>query len=122
MDDEGDDKNEDDQENDTGIIGVENDGKITGVQHNDKSTGVDSDNKRMGIKSESGSMGATDEADRMALIEKAIAEAERDITEGTELLARTETKTEDTWDENVIHPYFQVPTEEHTYNLQRRVN
>ena len=53
----------------------------------------------------------------MALIEDAIAEAERDVKEGTELLVGTETETEDTWGENVIHPYFQVPTVEHTYNL-----
>ena len=58
----------------------------------------------------------------MALIEEAIAEAERYIVEGTELLAGTETKTEDTRDENVIHPDLQVPTVEHTYNLRRRSN
>ena len=40
----------------------------------------------------------------MTLIEEAIAEVERDIAEGTELLARSETETEDTRDEIVIHP------------------
>ena len=99
---------------------MDDNGKITGVLHDDKITGVDSDNDRTGIKSESGSMGATYKADEMALIEEAISEAERDIVEGTYLLAGTETKTEDTWDENVIHPYLQVPTVEHTYNLRRR--
>ena len=44
-------------------------------------------------------MGATDKADEMALIEEAIAESEWDITEGTEILAGTESKTEDTQDE-----------------------
>ena len=53
----------------------------------------------------------------MVLIEEAVAEAERDIAEGTELLAGTETKTEDIRNENMIHPYLQVPTEEHNYNL-----
>ena len=58
----------------------------------------------------------------MALIEEAITEAERDIAEGTDLLAGTETGTEDTRKENVIHPYLQVPTVEHTYNLRQRRN
>ena len=40
----------------------------------------------------------------MALIEEAIAEAERGIVEGKELLAGTESKTADTQDENRIHP------------------
>ena len=62
-------------------------------------------------------MGATDKVDEIAPIEEAIAESERDIVEGTELLAVTEAKTEDTRGENMIHPYFQVPTEEHTYYL-----
>ena len=61
-----------------------------------------------------GSTGATDEADEMAIIEEAVVEADRNITEGTELLAGTETKTEDTRDKNVVHPYLQVPTVEHT--------
>ena len=46
----------------------------------------------------------------MEIIEEAIAKAEQDIAEGTDLLAGTETETEDTRNENVIHPYFQVPT------------
>ena len=50
----------------------------------------------------------------MVLIEEAISEAEQDIAEGTELIAGTETETEDTRDENVIHPDLQVPTVEHT--------
>ena len=54
----------------------------------------------------------------MSLIKEAIAEAEQDIAEGTGLLAGTENETEDTRDENVIHPYLQVPTEEQTYNLR----
>ena len=116
-DDEDDDKNEDDQENNTKSTGVGNNGEITGVQHSNKSTGVDSNIESTGIKLESGSTGATDKVDEIALIEEAIAEAERDIVEGTELLAMTEAETEDTRGENVIHPDLQVPTEEHTYNL-----
>ena len=53
----------------------------------------------------------------MALIEESTAEAEQDIAEGTEILAWTETKTEDTRDKTVLCPDFQVPTVEHTYNL-----
>ena len=77
----------DDEENDTESTGVENGGKITGVRHDDKTTGVDSDNE----STESGSTGATDKADEIALVEEAIAETERDIAEGTDLLAGTET-------------------------------
>ena len=95
---------------------MENNGEITGVQHNDKITGVDSDNE----SAQSGSTGTTDEADKLALIEEAIAEAERDISEGTDLLAGTETGTEDARNENVIHPDLQVPRVKHTYNLRRR--
>ena len=40
----------------------------------------------------------------MSLIEEAIVEAERDIAEGTDILVGTETETEYTRDENVIHP------------------
>ena len=58
----------------------------------------------------------------MALIEEAVLEEYWDIAEGTELLSGTEAETEDTWDKNVIYPDFQVPTEEHTYNLRRRGN
>ena len=58
----------------------------------------------------------------MALIEEAIAEEDRDITERTALLAGTEVETEDTWDKSVIHLDLQVPTEEHTYNLRQRGN
>ena len=47
----------------------------------------------------------------MALVEEAIVEAERGIAEGTELLAGTETETEDTRETIVIHPDLQVPTE-----------
>ena len=68
---------------------MENDGKITGVRHNDKITGVDSDNE----STELGSRGATDEADEIALIEEAIAEEERDVAEGTDLIPGTETET-----------------------------
>ena len=42
----------------------------------------------------------------MELIEEAIEEAERDIAEGTYLLAGNETETEDTRDESAIHPYL----------------
>ena len=101
---------------------MENDSKTTGMRHDNKSTGVDSDNESIGVKSESISRGSTDKADEMALIEEAIAEAERDIAEGTDLLAGTETETEDARNENVIHPCLQVPTVEHTYNLRRRRN
>ena len=58
----------------------------------------------------------------MKLIEEAVAEAERYIVEGADLLAGTETETDYTRDENVVHPYLQVPTVEHTYNLCRRRN
>ena len=54
----------------------------------------------------------------MSLIEEAIAKVERDITEGTDLLAGTETETEDTRNKNVINPDLQVPIVEHTYNLR----
>ena len=72
----------------TESTGVENDGEITGLRHDKKITGVDSDNK----STESGSTGETDKVDEMALIEEAISEAEQDITEGTDLLAGTETE------------------------------
>ena len=68
------------------------------------------------------SAGETDESDEMALIEEAISEVERDIAEGTDLLAGTETETEDAPNKNVIHPDLQVPTVEHTYNLRQRRN
>ena len=54
----------------------------------------------------------------MALIEEAISEAEQDITEETDLLAGTETETEDTRNKNVIHPDLQVPTVQKRRNLQ----
>ena len=101
---------------------MENNREITGVRHDEEITGVDIDSESMGVKSESGSTGTTNEADEMALIEEAIAEAERGITEGTELLAGTETETEDTRGKNVIHPDFQVTKVEHTYNLRRSRN
>ena len=97
---------EDNEEKDNKITGVDNDGKIIGVRHNNKITGVDSNNKN----TESGSTGATDKADEMALIEETIAEAEQGIAEGGDILAGTETKTEDARNENVIHPGLQVPT------------
>ena len=90
---------EDDEENNNKSTGVENDVEITGVRHDNKIPGVYSDNE----STESGSMGATDKAGEMEIIEEALAEAERDIAEGTDLLAGTETKTEDTQNENVIH-------------------
>ena len=82
---------EDDEDNDTESTGAENDGKSIGVRHNEKITGVDTDNER----TESGSMGETDKTDETELIEEAISEAERDIAEATDLLAGTETETED---------------------------
>ena len=75
---------EDDEENDTKSTGVENDDKITGVHHDNKVIEADSNNESTGIKSESASMGEIDEADEMALVEEAIAEAEQDISEGTD--------------------------------------
>ena len=97
---------------------MENDSKITGMRHGGKIAGVDSDNKR----AESGSTGATDKADKMALIEEAIAEAERDIAEGNDILAGTETETEYARNKNMIHPDLQVPTVKHTYKLRQRRN
>ena len=94
---------------------MDNDGEITGVRHNNEIAGVDSDNE----STESVSTGKNDEADELALIEEAIAEAERDIAEATDLLAGTETENEETRNENVIHPALQVPKVEHTYNLRR---
>ena len=96
--------------------GVDSKGEITGVQHNDKTAEVDSENE----SAEQRSTGSTDEADKLALIEEAITEAERDIAEATNLLAGTETETEEEQNENVIHPALQAPTVEHTYNLRRR--
>ena len=66
---------------------MDNHSKITGVRHDEKITGVDINNE----STELGKTGATDEADEMALIEEAIWETERGITEGTDLLAGTET-------------------------------
>ena len=79
---------------------MDNDREITGVRHDNEITGVDSNND----SAESGSKGATDEVDKLALIEEAIAEADQDIAEGTDLLAGTETETEEARNENVIHP------------------
>ena len=107
--DEDDNKSWDDQEKKREIIGV---------QHDDKITGVDSDNRITGVNSEPGSTGATNKMDEMALIEEAIAETERDIAEGTNIIAGTETETEDTQNKNVIHPDFLVPIVEHTYNFR----
>ena len=76
-----------DEENNTKSTVVENDIKIRGVRHDDEITGLDSDNKSLGVKSELGSTGATDKADEMAISEETIAEAERDIEEGTDILA-----------------------------------
>ena len=50
----------------------------------------------------------------MALFEEALAEAERDIVGGTDILAVTETKTEDTQNQNVIHTDLQEPKVEHS--------
>ena len=107
---------EENKSNDNKSTGVENDGKITGVRHDDKITGVDSDNK----SAELGSTGSTYEADELSLVEEAIAEAERDIAEATDLLVGTETETEEARNENVIHPVLQVSTVEHTYKLRQR--
>ena len=41
---------------------------------------------------------------------------------GTDLLSGTETETEGARNENVIHPYLQVPTVKRTYNLRQRRN
>ena len=53
----------------------------------------------------------------MEIIQEGIAETEQDTAEGAELLAGTETETENTWDKNVMHPYLQVPALTQTYNL-----
>ena len=60
----------------------------------------------------------------MAIIEEAVAEAERDIAEGTKPLAGIayEDRGEDARDKNLIHPKTQVATTENVYNLQRRGN
>ena len=113
-DDEDAEENKEEQENNTESIGVENNGESTGARHDNGITGMDRNDESTGIKSESGSKGATEKVDKMDLIEEAIAEADRDIAEGTELLAGAETETEDTQDQNVIHPDLQLPTEEHT--------
>ena len=76
------------------------------MRHDNEVTGVDSDNESTEVKSESVSMGVADKSDETALIEEATAEADQDIAEGTDLLAVTETETEDTRNENVIHPDF----------------
>ena len=107
---------EGDKEKYTKSIGVEKNGEITGLRHNNKITGVDSDNDSM----ESGSAGATEKVYEMALIEEAISEAEQDIAEWTDLIAGNKIETEDTRNENVIHPDLQVPTVEYTYNLRQR--
>ena len=104
---------EDNEDNDTESTGVENDGKITGVRHNNKTTGVDRNNN----STELGSTGATEKVDELALIKEAIADAERDIAKGSDILAGNETKTKEIRNENVIHPDLQVPTVETTYNL-----
>ena len=65
---------------------------------------------------------ATDKANDMSIFDEYTAEAERDSAEGTDILAGTETETEDTRDKNVIHPDFQVLTLEHIHNLQQRRN
>ena len=93
-----------------------NNNEITGVDNCGKITGLDSNNE----SAESGNPGSTDEAGKLALIEEAIAEAERDIAEANDLLAGTETEIEEARNENMIHPALQVPTVEHTYNLRQR--
>ena len=90
---------------------MDNDGEVTGVQHDNEITGVDSNNK---------SAESTDKADEPAFIEEVIAEAEQDIAEANDLISGTETETEETRNENMIHPDLQVPTVEHKYNLWQR--
>ena len=70
---------------------MDNNGEIKGVRHDDEITGVDRNNE----SAESGSTEKTDKADELALIEEAIPEAKRDITEATDLLAGTETENEE---------------------------
>ena len=105
---------EDNEGKDNESTGVQNDGEITGVRHNDKIIGVNSDNETPELVS----MEANYKADELALIQEAITESEQDITEGTDILAGTETETEEAQNENVIHLTLQVPTVEHTYNLR----
>ena len=92
----------------------------------DKRTRVDiNDYKITGVKSEiTGIKEKNDESDNMALIEEAIAEAKRDIAEGTKLLAKIadEDRGEDAWDKNVIHPETQVATTDNVYNMYWRGN
>ena len=56
----------------------------------------------------------------LALVEEAIAEAEIDIAEATDLLAGTETENEEARNKIMIYPDLQVPTVEHTYYLRQR--
>ena len=107
---------EENEDNDNKSTGVDNDGEIKGVRHHNEIVGVDSNNE----STKSGITGKNDKADELALIEEAIAEAERDIAEATDILAGTATENGETGKENVIHPALQVPTVEHTYNLRRR--
>ena len=86
--------------------------------HDNEIIVVDSDNN----STESVSTGKTDKVDELALVEEAIAEAELDIAEATDLIAGTETENEEARNENVIHPDLQVPTVEHTYNFLRRTH
>ena len=69
-----------------------------------------------------GAAKANDEANDMALIEEDIAEAERDIVEGTELLSGENIKTDDKQDKHMMHPEDQLLTVENVYNLQQRGN
>ena len=69
-----------------------------------------------------GAAKANDEANYMALIEEDIAEAERDIVEGTELLSGENIKTDDKQDKHMMHPEDQLLTVENVYNLQQRGN
>ena len=59
-----------------------------------------------------GAAKANDEANYMALIEEDIAEAERDIVEGTELLSGENIKTDDKQDKHMMHPEDQLLTVE----------
>ena len=69
-----------------------------------------------------GAAKANDEANDMTLIEEDIAEAERDIVEGTELLSGENIKTDDKQDKHMMHPEDQLLTVENVYNLQQRGN
>ena len=106
---------EEKEDNNNEITGVDNDGES---QECDTTTKSQKWTATMRAQNQEAQEKMTN-LDKLALIEEAIGEAERDIAEATDLLAGTETKNEEARNENVIHSALQVPTVEHTYNLQQ---